>query len=188
VWPLKEVGLYTSRLIKERNYCISLISHLQFYWRKPEYLEKLTDLLQVTDKLLYNAASCIPGQVTTSVVIDTYYFCICRCRSNYHTNMVVRALVWEWTSISHKSPIIFITYQVHLTRGGNQTEQHYVTSHWQSHLTRGGNQTEQHYATSHWQTLSHIKHTSPGEVIKQNIMSQVTDKLYHISSTLHQGR
>jgi hypothetical protein len=164
---MKEVGLYTSCLIKERDYCISLISHLQFYWRKPEYLEKLTDLLQVTDKLLYNAASCTPGQVTTSVVIDTYYFCICRCRSNYHTNMVVRALVWEWTSISHKSPIIFITYPAHLTRGGNQTEQHYATSHWQSH----------------------IKHTSPGEVIKQNnIMPQVTDKLYHISSTPHQGR
>jgi hypothetical protein len=53
----------------------------QFYWwRKPEYPEKNTDLPQVTDKLYTSPRSRF--ELTTSVVIGTD--CIGGCKSNYH--------------------------------------------------------------------------------------------------------
>ena len=68
----------------------------QFYcWREPEYLEKTTNLSQVTDKLyhiiLYQGHLTWVGfKLVMLVVIGTD--CAGSCKSNYHTTTATTAL------------------------------------------------------------------------------------------------
>jgi len=77
---------------------LSTIFHL--WWRKPEYLEKTTELRQTTDKLyhimLYRVHLALVGfELTTLVVIGTDF--IGSCKSNYHTITVTTASLHKRT-------------------------------------------------------------------------------------------
>jgi hypothetical protein len=67
----------------------------QFYWwRKPEYPEKTTDLPKVTDKTLSHKVASSTHQLSgirTHNISGDGTYCISSCKSNYYTIMTTMA-------------------------------------------------------------------------------------------------
>ena len=87
-----KIKLYRTRNVGWLVWCIVLNANFNtfqlytggefYWWRKPKYPDKSTDLSQVTDKLNYIALYQV-HHLINGFELTTYWFAV-RCKSNYH--------------------------------------------------------------------------------------------------------